>query len=162
IFCKLSGSARRTLASYFVRSAGFLQSALPKWRGRSGTATGELIQSEKSKPIQSMITLKNDSLSFSFPEIDEAILRLTEQHITSRLPAIIAAYRSRAIPGLHSSWWFREATPERRRKAENQAIQATPEEIETAFRRKTMSVVNRVHASITTLEIEFQRTLRIP
>ena len=109
-----------------------------------------------------MITLKNDRLSFSFPEIDEVIRRLIEQHINSTLPAIIAADRSCAVRALQSSWWFREATPEGRRKAESQVIDATPEKIATALRRKSMSVVNRGHASITTLQIEFQRTLRIP
>ena len=109
-----------------------------------------------------MITLKNDRLCFSFPEIDEVIRRLIEQHINSTLPAIIAADRSCAVRALQSSWGFREATPEGRRKAESQVIDATPEKIATALRRKCMSVVNRGHASITTLEIEFQRTLRIP
>ena len=109
-----------------------------------------------------MITLKNDSLCFSFPEIDEVIRRLIEQHINSTLPAIIAADRSCAVRALQSSWGFREATPEGRRKAESQVIDATPEKIATALRRKCMSVVNRGHASITTLQIEFQRTLRIP
>jgi hypothetical protein len=44
-----------------------------------------------------MITLKNDSLCFSFPEIDEVIRRLIEQHVNSTLPAIIAADRARAV-----------------------------------------------------------------
>lgn len=109
-----------------------------------------------------MITLKNDSLCFSFPEIDEALRRLIEQHINSTLPAIIAANRSCAVRALQSSWWFPEATPARRRKAENQVIDATPEKIATALRRKCMSVVNGDDTSITTLRIEFQRTLRIP
>ena len=123
------------------------------------------MQSEKSKPIQSMITLKNDRLCFSFPEIDEALRRLVEQHVNSTLPAIIAADRSCAVRALQSSWRFREATPEKRRKAENQLIHATPERIETALRRKcyerSLNSTRRksFHHS---LEIGFQRTLRIP
>jgi hypothetical protein len=118
-----------------------------------------------------MITLKNDSLCSSFPEIDEVLRRLIEQHINSTLPAIIAADRTCAVRALQSSWQFRDATPEGRRKAESQVIHATPEKIATALRRKSMSVFsamnashffNRGHASITTLQIEFQRTLRIP
>ena len=109
-----------------------------------------------------MITLKNGSLCFSFPEIDEVLRRLTEQHINSTLPAIITTDRTFAVRALQSSWRFREATPEGRRKAESQVIDATPEKIATALRRKSMSVANRGHASITTLQIEFQRTLRIP
>jgi hypothetical protein len=109
-----------------------------------------------------MITLKNDSLSFSFPEIDEVLRRLIEQHVNSTLPAIVAADRTSAVRALQSSWGFRDATTEGRRKAESQVLHATPEKIATALRRKSMSVVNRGHASITTLQIEFQRTLRIP
>jgi hypothetical protein len=109
-----------------------------------------------------MITLKNDRLCFTFPEIDEVIRRRIEQHINSTLPAIIAADRSCAVRALQSSWQFRGATPEGRRKAESQVIDATPEKIATALRRECMSVVNGEHASITTLRIEFQRTLRIP
>ena len=109
-----------------------------------------------------MIKLKNDNLSFSFPEIDEQILRLIEQHITSTLPVIVATDRSRAVRRLPAHWGFREATSEGRRKAESQVIHATPDKIATALRRKCMSVVNRGHASITALQIEFQRTLRIP
>ena len=109
-----------------------------------------------------MITLKNDRLRFSFPEIDKVIRRLIEEHINSTLPAIIAANRSCAVRALQSSWRFPEATPARRRKAENHVIDATPEKIATALRRKCMSVVNGDDTSITTLRIEFQRTLRIP
>ena len=121
-----------------------------------------------------MITLKNDSLCFSFPEIDEVLRRLIEQHVNSTLPAIIATDRARAVQALRSSWGFRKATSENRRKAENQLIDATPGRIETALRRKCMSVVDRNPAqwwpftprdgkhSITALEIGFQRTLRIP
>jgi hypothetical protein len=109
-----------------------------------------------------MITLKNDSLCFSFPEIDEVIRRLIEQHVNSTLPAIIAADRARAVGALRSFWGFRRATPEERRRAESQLIHAPPEKIETALRRKSMSVIGRAGASITTLQIEFQRTLRIP
>ncbi len=121
-----------------------------------------------------MITLKNDSLSFTFPEIDDALHRLVEEHINSALPAIIAADRASALKALRSSWGFREATPEERRELENKLINATFERIENAFRRKCMSVLDRGHGlrwpftlrdekdSITTLHIEFQRTLRIP
>ena len=109
-----------------------------------------------------MITLKNDSLCFNFPEIDDEIRRLIEQHITSTLPAIIAADRSCAVRRLQSFWGFREATPEARRKTESQVMNATPEKIATALRQKSMRVASRGHASSTTLQIEFQRTLRIP
>jgi hypothetical protein len=109
-----------------------------------------------------MITLKNDSLSFTFSEIDQALHRLVEQHVNSTLPAIIAADRARAVQTLQSSWRFREATAEQRNKAENQILYATPEKIEASFRRKSMSVIDRARDSITTLQIEFQRTLRIP
>jgi len=109
-----------------------------------------------------MITLKNERLCFSFPEIDEVIHRLVEQHVDSTLRAINAADRSCAVRALQSFWGFREATPEARRNAESQVIDASPDKIATALRRKCRSVVNRGRASIASLEIEFQRTLRIP
>jgi hypothetical protein len=109
-----------------------------------------------------MITLQNDSLCFNFPETNEALNRLVEQHVNSMLPTIIAADRARPVEALRSSWGFREATAEKRRKAESQVIHATPERIENALRRKCMDIVNYRHASTTTLQIEFQRTLRIP
>src|SRR5581483_4937247 len=109
-----------------------------------------------------MITLKNDSLSFTFPEIDEMLRQLIERHVTDTLATIVATDRARAVQALQSSWRFREATPEQRRKAERQVTNATPEKIATALRRKCKSVVDRHSACIITLEIEFQRTLRIP
>jgi hypothetical protein len=108
-----------------------------------------------------MITLKNDSLCFNFPEINEVLNRLVEQYVNSMLPTIIAADRARAVQALRSSWGFRETTPEKRTQAESQVIHATPKRIENALRRKSMGVVDRGR-SITTLEIDFQRTLRIP
>jgi hypothetical protein len=109
-----------------------------------------------------MITLKNDSLCFSFPEIDEVIRRLIEQHINSTLPAIIGADRSSAVKVLQASWRFREASPGERREAEGQIIHATSDDIAIALRRKSMSLIGWSDSSITTLDIEFQRTLRIP
>jgi len=109
-----------------------------------------------------MITLKNDSLSFSFSEIHEKLRRLIEQHINSTLPAIIAADRVHAVQALQSHWRFRDATPESRQVAESRVMDATPEEIATTFRRKCMRVIDRRSTSIGNLEIEFQRTLRIP
>ncbi len=90
------------------------------------------------------------------------------------MPAIIAADRTSAVRALQSSWEFQRATPEERRKAENQLVDATPEKIERALRRKCISAVDRdddlrwpfiardKQDSLTTLQIEFQRTLRIP
>jgi hypothetical protein len=109
-----------------------------------------------------MITLDNDRLSFRFREIDESLRRFVEQHINCTLPAIIAADRSRAVKALQSYWWFREASPEERREAESQVTQATSEDIATALSKKSRSVIHRGRGSLTALQIEFQRTLRIP
>ena len=116
-----------------------------------------------------MITLKNDSLSFSFPEIDEVLRQLVEQHINATLPAILAADRANAVQALQSFWGFREASPEQRRKAESQVIDARTKEIEAALRRACMSVLGNgvwwpfaeptEQTSITALHIEFQRSV---
>jgi len=109
-----------------------------------------------------MITLKNDSVSFSFPEIRQALNQSLEHHIKSTLPVIVAADRTSAVHALRSSWRFRAATPEDRLKAEKKVINVTPEEVETALRRKSIGVLGRGHAFSTALNVEFQRTLRIP
>ena len=110
-----------------------------------------------------MTTLKNDTLSFTFPETDEKLRQLIEQHVSLTLPAIVQTHRTRALKALHSSLRFREATPEERRNAEAQIVGATPERIAAALRRKSMSILHRGGcASMAALEIEFQRTLRIP
>jgi hypothetical protein len=109
-----------------------------------------------------MITLENDSLRFSFPEVKEAVRTLVEQHINSILPVIVTCDRTGTVHALRSSWRFREATPEKRREAENQLINATRDEIEIALRRKSMRVFDGGRASSPALYVEFQRTLRIP
>ena len=84
-----------------------------------------------------MITLKNDSLSFTFPEIHEKLRGLIEQHINLTLAAITAADRAPAVQALQSYWRFRDATTESRREAESRVTDATPEEIATILRRKS-------------------------
>lgn len=125
-------------------------------------ATGENYATQNSKSIHPMITLKNNNLRFSFPEIRQALRRLVEQHINSTLSAIITGDRTSAVHAFRSSWRFREATPRDRLEAENKVINATPDDIETALRRKSMRVLDGQRASSATLNIEFQRTLRIP
>jgi len=109
-----------------------------------------------------MITLKNDSLSFTFPDIHEKLHRLIEEHVNSTLPAIIAGDRAHAVQELQSYWRFRGATPESRHEAKSRVMDATSEEIATVLRRKCMRLIDRRRAYIGSLEIEFQRTLRIP
>jgi hypothetical protein len=109
-----------------------------------------------------MITLKNDTLYFTFPEIDKVLRRLVEEHVKSTLPAIIAVDRAHAVESLRSFWGFRQTSTEKRQEAENQVIHATRERIEAALRQKCLSVIGQNDHSITALQIEFQRTLRIP
>jgi len=108
-----------------------------------------------------MITLKNDSLSFTFPDIHEKLYCLIEEHVNSTLPAIIAVDRGHAVQELQSYWRFRDATPESRHEAKSRVMDATVEEIATILRRKCMRFIDRRRASVGSLEIEFQRTLRI-
>jgi hypothetical protein len=109
-----------------------------------------------------MITLKNDSLRFTFPEIHEELRRLIEQHVNSTLATIIAADRAPAVQALQAYCRFREATSESRHEAESRVLHATDEQIATVLRRKCMSAIDRRSTSIGNLKIEFQRTLRIP
>lgn len=106
-----------------------------------------------------MITLKNDRLDIAFPEIDQAICRLVEEHIESTLPAVIHGDRDEAVETLRSGWGYRKANARDRAKAEQQIFQATPSKIEDAFRQQALRVIRESAANLT---IEFQRTMRIP
>jgi hypothetical protein len=110
-----------------------------------------------------MITLKDDRLSFTFPEIDQTVRHLAELEIKSTLPCLLTEDRTKALQRLRSNRRFEEAKPADRAEVERQLLQATPAEIEQAVNRITSRVVNLAgEISLAALDIHFQRTLRIP
>jgi hypothetical protein len=107
-----------------------------------------------------MVTLKNDELAFSFPELGLSLRPFIEQYSQATLPCLVAEDRRLAIEKLHADWCFREASRERQTQAEKRVLSAGAEEIEDVFHRvSTAAVKGYVDCG---LQICFHRTLRIP
>ena len=107
-----------------------------------------------------MITLKNDELAFSFPELGLSLRPFIEEYSQATLPCLVAEDRRAVIEKLHADWCFREASRERQTQAEKRVLSAGAEEIEDVFHRvSTAAVKDYVDCG---LQICFQRTLRIP
>jgi hypothetical protein len=107
-----------------------------------------------------MITLKNDELAFSFPELGLSLRPFIDQYSQAKLPCLVAEDRRPAIEKLHADWCFREASREQQTQAEKRVLSAGAEEIEDVFHRvSTAAVKGYVDCG---LQISFYRTLRIP
>lgn len=110
-----------------------------------------------------MITLKNDNLSFQFPEITKTLRRLVEDQILAVLARILVEDRQCALARLRDKWQFQNMLPDLKAKAERHLLAATPAQIEDALRRQSMAAAGLSDANgLATLEVAFQRTLRIP
>jgi hypothetical protein len=110
-----------------------------------------------------MITLKNDNLSFQFPEITKTLRRLVEDHTRAVLSRVLIENRQRALEVLRKEWQFQMMLPDLQAKAERHLLAATPAQIEDTLRRQSMATAGLSHADgPATLEVQFQRTLRIP
>ncbi len=109
-----------------------------------------------------MITLQSDCLQFSFPEIDERLRGLVENHIQQMMPRLLAENREPALTQLKSRYGYQEAGQEGQKAAVEQLMQATPKQIEEALRRVCESQCNSVEGDYASVGVEFQRTLRIP
>ncbi len=114
--------------------------------------------------MNTMITLRDDSLKFSFPEIRDRLRSAVENHAKAVLPSVIAEDRKPAIEALQTRWTYRHADQAEQSRAENQLLRSSPSEIEKAFRKLSLAaagLAKRGH-SPATLNVQFQRTLRIP
>lgn len=110
-----------------------------------------------------MITLRNDQLSFSFPEIGAQLQKLVRNHVETVLPRVLAEDRQETLKALRTYWAFRNASPERRRQAEQSVLNVTAERIAEAFRKKAWAQAGLDEPDETAnVRITFQRTLRIP
>lgn len=110
-----------------------------------------------------MIKLKNDRLSFSFPEIGESLRQLVEAHVEATLPGIIAGDREAAVTTLRARYDYRHAERSKQEEAERQVLHATPESIEKALRRLSFERAGLSRSgSFAALNVVFHRTLRIP
>jgi hypothetical protein len=110
-----------------------------------------------------MITLKHDRLSFAFPNIDQTVRRLVENEIKSLLPRLLNEDRTRALQRLRGDWRFEKTALDERAEAERQLLDATPAAIEQAVNRIGSRAVNLTDdRPLAAVDIDFQRTLRIP
>src|SRR2546429_696601 len=104
-----------------------------------------------------MITLKNDKLSFQFPEITKTLRPLVEDQIPKVLARILVEDRQSALARLRDKWQFQNMLPDLQAKAERHLLAATPTLIEDALRRQSMAVAGLSDADgPATLEVEFQ------
>ena len=110
-----------------------------------------------------MITLKNDTLSFTFPEIARRVRSLVErqiQKIASELPP--SWDRAELLAEIESSLLFGQLNPEAKESARTKINTWVPDQVAAALEE---AIVNRGGLntdSFAALTIKFQRTMRIP
>jgi hypothetical protein len=106
-----------------------------------------------------MLTLRNDQLTFTFPQIADALRRLFEEHEQATLPSLLAEDRAAALQKLRGNWRYRNADSSKQKEAERRIQTTAPDEIAEIFRRRCRAIADDAEPR---LELEFQRTLRIP
>ena len=89
--------------------------------------------------MNTMITLRDDSLKFSFPEIRDQLRSAVENHVKAVLPGVIAEDRKPAIEALRTRWIYRHADQAEQSTAEDQVLRSSPSEIEKAFRKLSLA-----------------------
>ncbi len=110
-----------------------------------------------------MITLQTNILNFRFPEVGEALRSLIEGYVQATLPRLLVEDDERAIDALEWRWGFRHAPVEEQQAALDKIRNATASQIEAALRRKCLALARLDQKEeYVSLNIEFQRTLRIP
>jgi hypothetical protein len=107
-----------------------------------------------------MITLRNDQLTFSFPQTCAQLRQLIENHVKTVLPRILAEDRHSAVQKLRNHWGYEAASCIEQSDAEQRVFSASAEEIGSALHRLSMAAVAGYDDC--DLKMSFQRTLRIP
>ena len=97
-----------------------------------------------------MIELKKDQLRFTFPSITQELKQLAEAYIAKKLPKILAQDR---IDSLRL-----EASQDEHEKA----LSLSDDDIARTFRDEVMRFCDDADDPLGQVNIEFQRTLRIP
>ncbi len=112
-----------------------------------------------------MIELKNDALKFSFPMVKESLQTLVPRHVQETLPRILAQDRGDALKACLAA----QASYESRSRKEHESLQRwvhglSSERIAEAFREQVKSTAgfDSQWSQPGVMEVEFQRTLRIP
>lgn len=110
-----------------------------------------------------MITLKHDTLSFTFPEIARQVRLLVErkiQKIASELPP--SSDRADLWAEIESNRDFHKLSPKAKERAREKVHTWTPAHVEGALRKVVLNFGGLNTDSFAELTIKFQRTMRIP
>jgi hypothetical protein len=112
-----------------------------------------------------MIELTDDKLRFSFPEVAQHLRGLTNDYIRQTLPRILEEDRDAGLDELlRSNYAFRRPSARDRENLRRLVQELPPGRIEHAFQREVRSLagLDSEWNKPGELEIDFQRTLRIP
>ncbi len=110
-----------------------------------------------------MITLEDDRLTFTFPEIARQLRTHVERQIGHILPEFLRPEeRTALLAELESRWGFQELDDEAQDRHRLRVLTLTADEIEAALRTAALRAAGLHDASFPALTIAFQRTLRIP
>src|SRR5437660_12445131 len=89
--------------------------------------------------MNTIVTLRDDSLEFSFPGIRDQLRSAVENHVKAILPCVIAEDRKPAIEALRTRWTYRQADQAEQSRAEDQLLRSSPSEIEKALRKLSLA-----------------------
>jgi len=121
-------------------------------------ATGDLAHSRTP-----MINLKDNALSFTFPEIAQEVRALFERQLQIILPELQRPEeRAGLLAELASRWGFRQLSPTEQDRLRARAKSLTAAEIEAAVRQTARDDMGLDGDPLAELTIAFQQTLRIP
>ena len=121
-------------------------------------ATGDLAHSRTP-----MINLKDNALSFTFPEIAQEVRAHFERQLQIILPELQRPEeRAGLLAELESRWGFRQLSRTEQDRLRARANSLTAAEIEAAVRQTARYAVGLDGDPLAELTIEFQQTLRIP
>lgn len=110
-----------------------------------------------------MITLKNDTLSFTFPEIAQEVRSLVEhkiQQLAAELPPTWD--RTELLSQIESHRDFHRLSPEAQGSARDMVRTCIPANVEERLQHAIVNRGGLSTDSFTELTVKFQRTMRIP
>ncbi len=112
-----------------------------------------------------MITLEDNSLSFTFPEIASELRRLANEEIDRLATRFLAENRASSFKTMvKEHYQFHSITEDYKRSATEALLSLTPEAIKKAIKESAgrSASFNRTAKSDPATTVSFQRTLRIP
>jgi hypothetical protein len=114
-------------------------------------------------PPTAMIEIHEDSLRFSFPSIAAEVEGLLNAHVTAILPSFFAEDREKVIEEFLSARRAFGSSPDYQEKVRSVVCALSNEDIEKQLRKCVLRETESYgYNKAGRVEIEFQRTLRIP